>query len=345
MAQKYFISIISELSKVTLILIFLSCFGFLQLEDKVVGKEMLKEMELDSAQIIYKEADIRLLEFKYRKGVEVIQLIFEKILALDHHFTSINTFQLINELSNPNSYPDFAKIKEKLKANTQKRSSINLPAILDNNSLVSLSYSVISSIIGSGNKKERQEEIDKISCILDFTVSMNGDLKIIYYETDFLRTSNLELKNKCEQLFKEYTKVVSYHKSLNTFRGGDDWDNLNKSIEGIIDGMRYTQKGGSIKDQIETRRKINNLEFSITRLLKFIDSYEDFINQGERYYKKFLTILDNYNNQELCVDNLPSNYTDLKSEVRSSISKFKSAYRIAELQGTKLRDLLYGVPI
>ena len=94
----------------------------------------------------------------------------------------------------------------------------------------------------------------------------------------------------------------------------------------------------------EIQRKRINLEFSINRLLRFIDAYELFISQGEKYYQKFQSILNNYRHMDHCVTQLPHQYADLESEISSAISKFKSAYRIAELQGTKLRDLLYGVP-
>jgi hypothetical protein len=288
--------------------------------------------------------NLKIAEYKYRKGIEIIKLIYEKILALDHHFTSLNTFQQINSLSNPNSYPEFVKIKEKLKEHSKRKSSIDLPELLENNSLVSLSYSVVSSLFGNGNRKERQEELESISCLLDFTVSMHSDLKIIFYETDYLKLNNLELKEACSQLFKEYTKVASYYVPLEQFRGSDDWDNLNRSLEALIKDLNQKLDLSDPVQLKEAQRKLNNLEFNVNRLLKFIDAYEEFINRGEKYYQKFLTILKNYKYRDTCINQLPDQYQDLEIEIANSISKFKSAYRIAELQGTKLRDLLYGVP-
>ncbi|MCB0644516.1 MAG: hypothetical protein KDC44_22885, partial [Phaeodactylibacter sp.] len=84
------------------------------------------------------------------------------------------------------------------------------------------------------------------------------------------------------------------------------------------------------------------LEFAVDRLLSFINQYNAFISNGEKYYQKFLIIVSNYPNEEVCNGKLPENFKDLKTDIEYSINKFNEAYDIAALKGSKLKDLLYG---
>ena len=77
-------------------------------------------------------------------------------------------------------------------------------------------------------------------------------------------------------------------------------------------------------------------------MIEFINKYNNFIGQGKKYYYKFEVILGNYANEEVCTDDLPDKFQALKSDIKLSINKFDEAYNIAELRGSKLKDLLYG---
>jgi len=302
-------------------------------------RELEKELENVDDQF-----DLTFSKFRYKKGVEILKMLHEKILALDHHFTTLNTFHEIQELSNPNSYPEFIKIKENLKESTAQKSSVPLPLILDSSPIVALGFSVVSSIFGENNKEERERDLEEISCLLDFTVEMHSDLKLIFYETSYLMASNEDLKEECYQLFKDYTKVIDYNLSLTECRNLDDWDKVYEQLDTLIvnlDGMIGTSTQLDRKQFIQ---KLNNLEFSIDRLLAFVDNYEDFIKQAEHYYQKFQTILSSYQNKETCFDSLPKEYHTLDLKIQTSIDKFKDTYNVKELQGSKLRDLLYGTP-
>jgi len=302
-------------------------------------RELEKELENVDDQF-----DLTFSKFRYKKGVEILKMLHEKILALDHHFTTLNTFHEIQELSNPNSYPEFIKIKENLKESTAQKSSVPLPLILDSSPIVALGFSVVSSIFGENNKEERERDLEEISCLLDFTVEMHSDLKLIFYETSYLMASNEDLKEECYQLFKDYTKVIDYNLSLTECRNLDDWDKVYEQLDTLIvnlDGMIGTSTQLDRKQFIQ---KLNNLEFSIDRLLAFVDNYEDFIKQAEHYYQKFQTILSSYQNKETCFDSLPKEYHTLDLKIQTSIDKFKNTYNVKELQGSKLRDLLYGTP-
>lgn len=316
---------------------------YTNLEEKLSSLIEIRRLEKEIKKVEY-QFDLKFTKFRYKKGIEVLKMVYEKILSLDHHFATLRSFQDISTLSNPNSYPEFVKIKESLKSHTKSKDPIRLPAFLDNNPLVSMGYTVVSSFFGTGNKKKRKSELSKISCLLDFTLSMNSDLKTIYYETDFLKLTNDDLRKDCLQMFSDYIKVIDYNYSLEYCRERDDWDKVFKSLYRYIESIEDQIIRSSGKLSYEVIHDVNSLEFSVYKLLKFVDEYSNFIHQGEKYYQKFLTILQGYKNKEVCIEDLPKQYSELEKEIKTSIDKFETAYKIAELRGTKLRDLLYGNP-
>ncbi len=280
--------------------------------------------------------------FRYEQGIEILKMLYEKILGLDHHFSTLRTFQEIQEISNPNSYPSFSKAKEHFKSSTKTKSSVELPSFLEKNPFVSLGYTLIASVFGEGNKAERTKEISDIACLLDFTVSMYSDIKIIYYETDFLRASNRELKLRCQELFKSYTQIINYNKSLDYCRNHDDWANLKKALDLMVLEGDHKLSIQIPSEHLNLKDRAKSLEFSVNRLVNFMDSYDDFVHQGEHYYQKFRTIINSYQNKNLCQQELPHQLSELEKEINVSIDKFKTAYNLAELHGSKLRDLLFG---
>ena len=41
--------------------------------------------------------DLKFSQFRYKKGIEILKMIYEKILSLDHHFNTLNTFYEIQD--------------------------------------------------------------------------------------------------------------------------------------------------------------------------------------------------------------------------------------------------------
>lgn len=128
---------------------------------------------------------LELSKIRYRKGIELIKMIYEKILGLDHHFTSLQTYQNVIMLSNPHSFPEFKKAQDVLKEKMNKKQLVRIPALLQSNPYISMTYTLVASVLGGGDKKKREKDLDQVACILDFTVRMNADLHLIYYETEF----------------------------------------------------------------------------------------------------------------------------------------------------------------
>ncbi len=308
----------------------------------ILVNALVKKNKLeDENQMVFLEFQSEFSKLRYKKGIDLIKIIYEKILGLDHHFTSLQTHQNISMLSNPNSFPEFLNAKNVIKDKIGKKQAIKLPSIFESNPFVSLTFSLVGSFLGTGDKKNREKDLEKISCILDFTVRMNADLKVVYYESEFLTSSNQTLKEECLSLFKDYTKVIDYKVSLLECRKEDDWENVYESLDNYILELDDILKD---PEKIKKAYKVQmDIEFAIDRLLKFIDKYNAFISQGEKYYQKFQTILNNYSNESVCQSQLPHQFNDLKKDVANSISKFDEAYNISELKGSKLKDLIYGI--
>lgn len=308
-------------------------------------QDLLREIEIQkNLWIAENEADLEFTKLRYKKGIELIKMIYEKILGLDHHFTSLQTFKNINDLTNPNSFPEFVERKDLIIERLNKKKSIALPSILEANPYVSVATMIVSSFLGDGDKGKKEEDLNKISCVLDFTVKMHSDLNTIYYETEFLKQSNLALKEEAMTLFSDYCNVIDYHVDIKKCRAIDDWDNLNDKLNMTITELQYSMHSQDSQERSKYIRSLNNLEFSIDRLLSFIDSYSNFIKEGTKYYGKFHNILSSYQNEKQCTEYLPHQYERLKLDIELSIEKFSEAYNISEIQGSKLRDLLYGLP-
>ena len=80
------------------------------LEEKIRLQEELRQTEAD----IY----VDLLRVRYLKGLDLIKLLYEKVLSLDHHFATMQTFQHVSALSNPNSYPAFQQNHKPMRNST-----------------------------------------------------------------------------------------------------------------------------------------------------------------------------------------------------------------------------------
>lgn len=275
-------------------------------------------------------------KIRYLKGLQIIKILYEKILSLDHHFASVRTLSEINKMSNPNQYPEYEKLKELLDTKKDKKSSFNLTSVLGTNTIVSLVQTFTTMISSSLSKEEKEKEFANVDCILDFTLRMQNDLNTIYFETAFLQTSNSKMKSDIETLFKDYTKPIGYESSLEKCRSSDDWETITQKMEDYLTKMKTTAGTSQYKMQV-------NLEFPIDRLLQFIGQYNNFIDQGGKFYEKFKIILNSYENEKQCESKLPLEYKKLKADIDVAINKFNIAYKPVEINGTKMKEILYGL--
>lgn len=295
-------------------------------KDQLKGK--LEQLKFDNVTDISK--------IRYIKGLQVIKILYEKVLSLDHHFASVRTFSEISKMANPNQYPEFEKVKNLVKERKDKKQGYDLTSILGTNTLVSVINTFSNMMVSNLSKEEKEKELANVECILDFTLRMQTDLNTIYFETAYLQASNESIKQDIETLFKDYTKSLNYIVQLSECRKNDDWDAIASKLDTYLETMNKAE--GAQKNKL-----LINLEFPIDRLIQFITQYNNFINEGEQFYQKFETILNSYENEKQCESKLPLEYKKLKSDIKVAIEKFNVAYRPVEVNGSKMKEILYGI--
>lgn len=300
--------------------------------DFLIQKDLLKEEILS----LKKEEMQDLSKIRYLKGLQIIRLLYEKVLSLDHHFASVRTFSEINKISNPNQYPEYEKLKEIVKTRKDRKAGFDLTSILGTNTIVSVVQTFSNLMVSSLSKDEKDKEIANIECILDFTLRMQNELNTIYFETAFLQKSNEKIRTDIETLFKEYTKPIGYANTLENCRTSDDWESVKQKTNDYLANLKTQQGPQLYSSQV-------NIIFPIDRLLQFITQYNSFIDQGGKFYEKFKIILNSYENEKQCETKLPLEYKKLKDDIDVAISKFNMAYRPVEVNGSKMKEILYGI--
>jgi hypothetical protein len=282
------------------------------------------------------EESIELSRIKYLKGLQIMRILYDKILSLDHHFASVRTFNEINRISNPNHYPEFGKLKEILSKSKRRESVMELGGVLASNTIASVVMALGNIFNSDMNRQQQLKELEKVECIIDFTLRMHNDLNTIYFETAFLQKSNDRVRADIEGLFRDYTKPIDYPSSLEVCRNTDDWESVKSKTDQYIASLKSAPSPQKSRMQI-------NIEFPVERLLQFIIQYNNFIDQGGKFYEKFRIILNSYENEKPCESQLPPEYAKLKADIDLAIEKFNTAYKPVELNGSKMKEILYGI--
>ena len=305
------------------------------LEKKVnllIEKDELEE----KLKIISENEYNEISKIRYIKGLQVLKILYEKILGLDHHFATVYTFSEINKISNPNNYPEFFQVKEIVKNKKNKRFNLDLGSLLSGNPIASATQTFINLLDLDLTSGEKRKELQNIECILDFTLNMHNELNTIYFETTYLQAGNQKIKSDIETLFTDYTKPIGYERSLQDCRSKDDWDSVKDNLN------NYLKNSANTKDKELFKRQVN-IEFPVDRLLKFIEEYNGFIDQSEQFYRKFKIILNSYQTAPQCQSQLPPEFNKLKSDMDIAIEKFNVAYKPVEINGSKMKEILYGI--
>lgn len=301
-----------------------------------VNQLILKDQLRTEINNLQAESYVMVSKIRYIKGLQIIRILYEKILSLDHHFTTVSTFSEIAKIANPQSYPEFDEVNRLIQSNTDKKNSFDLTQLLGTNTMVSVVNTVSNLFVSSLTKPQKEEELKKIECIMDFTTRMQNDLNTIYFETAFLTSANDIIKSDIETLFKEYSKPIGYTKDLPYYRNNDESSQLRNLLEKYLAEMTNS-------DNAKIRKMQINMEFPIDRLIQFIGQYNSFINDGERFYKKFGIILNSYESETHCESKIPPAFNKLKTDINSTIEKFNIAYKPIEVNGSKMKEILYGL--
>lgn len=281
-------------------------------------------------------------KIRYLKGLQIMKILYEKTLSLDHHFSSVRTFHEMNKMSNPNNYAEFSNIKELIQSDANSKQGFQLSAILNNNLYTSIIHSFIS-IFNNENKskKEKSNAITEMECILDFSLRMHNDLNTIHFETIFLQKNNTEILLDLEKLFKEYTQPIGYFSTLSSCRNTDDWDAIQQNLNDYTNKLTFVIQEDFYSSK--ARRMQINLQFPVDRLIQFIAQYNGFIRQSSKFYEKFGIMLMSYENEALCSEKIPDKFRALQASNAATISKFNTAYKPVEVNGSMLKEVLYGI--
>lgn len=249
--------------------------------------------------------ELSLSHLRYKKGLELIRILYEKILSLDHHFSGIRIEQYLRETGSPLSFAAFREYTGELKG-------------------------------------KKTAGADKLACLLMFTMEVQADLRLIAYETGYLTGANSQLLDECRELFAEYTRVIGYDLPLDKCRQADDWERVNLELDRHIGHIRERQERGLPGEAEQLLRDHINLEFSVDRLLNFLRNYQFHIQQGVLYYGKFKMILDSHLPAPPCSGEFPDHWVQFRMGVDRALEAFHKAYQVPELKGSRLKDLLYG---
>jgi hypothetical protein len=281
------------------------------------------------------------LEARFLYSITILKDLNEKILALDHHLTSLQAHKEVFDLANPLNYPEFTLLQDYVKSDLKVKHSLDIPDFLGQNAVFTSAWTLVSLVLSDKSANEKSEALANISCLLDFTMRMQQDLNIIYYETDFLGETNDELSRKCSVLFTEHCKLIGYDTPLQKCRERDEWENVSALVSTTFHGMHLQSNDETLMSKINKEK--NDLCFRIDLTVQFVQEYTSMIAHGVRHYQKFQKILTRYESEESCVGVLPPAFAKLKEDVRLTLEKFETAYRMPELFGSRLKMLMYGM--
>lgn len=233
-------------------------------------------------------------------------------------------------------------MKAQVKENQDKRSGFDLSGVLGSNIYTSVIHTFVSMFMSDkSNKNEKSAQLKNVECILDFSLRMHDDLNTIYFETSFLQKRNKNMHENLIKLFDNFTKPIAYNTNLKECRDTDDWESVRNKLDEYL--KKLNKNNSEAANQSETREMLINLEFPIDRLLQFITQYNDYINQGTNFYEKFKIMLSSYESEKQCTTKTPIEFEKLKTGIDIAIEKFNTAYKPVEINGTKMKEILYGI--
>jgi len=303
-----------------------------------------KERIIQAWWLLENDYQDKILQLRFKKSIEMLKLLYEKMLSMDHHFAGMKALNDISNLSNPQYYPAFREFQARMEEKARKKHLTPLSPLLQSNPYIAAAFTVFGFLYQSTNQPT--ETTEELQCILDFTVRMHQDLQNIYFELTFLKDANQLLLADCEQLFVECSKSVGYHLPLAYCREYDDWESLYQKVGAIPKDTSPSFPVSSLTSySFPTMQKQQMaLQFAIDRVTTFTERYIQFIQHGTEYYKKFSRILAAYHPDTTCAKVTPAAFLELKAEIQHALDKFKTAYQLPEIQGSKLKEMKYGVP-
>ena len=238
---------------------------------------------------------------------------------------------------NPNSYPVYAEFAKDYNSTSEKGSNSLLSSFNLSNPYISAIAS-ITSLLGRKGSNTTSQDVE-VGCIIDFTLANTTSLAVVQAESAFITEGFHELKGEVLSLFEDYMSVVDYNVSLTRCRKEDDWDVAYRKVDAYFEELQSEVIANTSKEY----KRNANIEFAINQLVSFIDEYDTAVKSAQKYHSKFERILDSYQPTPECKKYLPADYVSLKDDIDQTMSKFRLSYNTAEIKGSKLKEILYGV--
>lgn len=143
-----------------------------------------KQETLDQLDKVTATKDVELLKVRYEAGLLVIKDIIELLKALKSQYSSLSFQQSYNQLSNPNTYPEYQQNLDFLKKKLVK-SGLSLPDLNLNNAFLNVAYSIARSVVSGQSDKDNK--INELVCILDFSSRANQELSSVNTDLQYLQ--------------------------------------------------------------------------------------------------------------------------------------------------------------
>ncbi len=278
----------------------------------------------------------------YRRGIDLLRLLYEKALSLEYHFASLQLDHRIEQLSNPMNFEDFRKSVSQLESLNKSSVKVKMPELLLENPQSSVFYVMNLAMNAKGAPEQRQQILDSMACLLNYIMNMQSDLDDLYYENKLLYLRTTDLRQRCEKLFADYTAAVDYDKPLSECRASDDWDELDAYISRKAEEIGAGMDAPKAAVREAAYRKLINFAFSVNRLVDYLDFYDEVLNSGRHMYRECELILQHLTKVKTCSASTPEELRRLQYEISEAIERFDRAYETVELKGSRLKDILYG---
>jgi hypothetical protein len=105
---------------------------------------------------LQQEHELKLIKLRYRKSIEIVKMLYEKVLSMDHHLSSLKAQQGMASLSNPHNYPEFKEARNLIEERMKKKSNFQMPALFQTNPFLSAAFSIVGMAIGGADDKDKR---------------------------------------------------------------------------------------------------------------------------------------------------------------------------------------------
>lgn len=279
------------------------------LEKKQQNLDLLKTNEQDKEMALY--------QTKYEAGVLIIKDIIESMQKLKSQYDAVSFNDSYRSLSNPHQYPLFAENIKFLKQKLIKK-GLTLPPLNLGNPILNSVYGLAQGLVS--DQEDKDEKIQELICILDFTSIVSQDLNVIKFDLIYLQYSIDKMLLDYQELFKSYTNLVGYGDDFNTYIRDADED-LSDKIEAYF-------KNTKTKETAMKEKDLKIIKFQLQKVMDAYLKYEMFTSQNSAYYEKFDLIIRNI--EPTCGNaRVQADMHNKYDEVRGKLLKAKNSFNMA----------------